>query len=448
MRESEEIRILIVEDVEEKARKIEESLRESGFHSENVTLSLARADSFSSAQSVLEKQFFDIVILDLKIPVFRGGEPSLENSKLLYEFIRDVAPSKPFFVLGLTSVPQQEVEASFQETPNFSICRFESSNKWLEHLVDRIGFVIGAKSGLSDYLNNNYGVDAIIVTARKRNEFDPILSTIEWVNDFNAPKAVLGEVHNRFGYVELAPGVEISLGIVCLDEMGLSHSAAVTANLVSTFRPKHLAMLGMCCGLKKIVQPGAPEKGGTCKLGDIVVARDTCCWDEGKYEDDDPNLVNSAFFNNRAVNKSPKAEYWRNVDRFLDANDTELAKIVKQLYEQEDLQSVRQRLIGGVQFDPSASIHWGTIVSGPCVIDSEEMITTIEQRFPRAIGLEMEAHSIYSAVDCSIGVKPHVLVIKGVADFGDGTKAKPVQAMASAGSYLVYREILKNQMST
>ena len=88
------------------------------------------------------------------------------------------------------------------------------------------------------------------------------------------------------------------------------------------------------------------------------------------------------------------------------------------------------------------------MVSGACVIDSESLIGTIEARFPRAFGLEMEAHSIYAAVECAIGLKPRTLVIKGVADFGDGTKAKPVQALASVGAYLTYRAILENQYLT
>ena len=116
------------------------------------------------------------------------------------------------------------------------------------------------------------------------------------------------------------------------------------------------------------------------------------------------------------------------------------------MYESFNLSEVRSGLIGDVVFSSEASVHWGTIVSGACVIDSEEMIKKIEARFPRAIGLEMEAHAVYSAAACTIGFRPNTVVIKGVADFGNGTKAKPLQAMASQASYRVFARILQDEI--
>ncbi len=80
------------------------------------------------------------------------------------------------------------------------------------------------------------------------------------------------------------------------------------------------------------------------------------------------------------------------------------------------------------------------------MIDSHDMINVIEKRFPRALALEMEAHSIYSAADSCTGLRPRTLVIKGVADFGDGSKAKPVQAMASVGALFCFLQILENSV--
>ena len=448
MRKSEELKILVVEDTAIKLEKIIEAIENSKLSELDVVVDLHTATCFSEAQSQLEQDYYDAIVLDLKIPIMPGGEARLEHSKSLFEFVKDVAPYKPFYVLGLTSVPEEEIGDEFIETANFSIRRFEEDGDWLDQLVNRIGFVVGAKSGLSHYLNNNSGLDVLIVTARKRNEFDPILSSIDWLGGYSAPKPELGDIRNSFGRISLDGKNSISVGMICLDEMGLSHSAAVVAGTVSLCRPRYLAMLGMCCGLKKIMDPEADAiaQGARCKLGDIIVARETCCWDEGKYEENDPSLLGSAFFNNRAVDKFPDQDFWRRVDRFLDEAQDELSQEVKELYETFDLKKVRKQLVGDVKFSPDASIRWGTVVSGACVIDSGEMIEKIEHRFPRAIGLEMEAHSVYSAAACTIGLKPNVLVIKGVADFGDGTKAKPVQAMASIGSFLVFKKLLQAEI--
>ncbi|MEJ6404782.1 hypothetical protein [Yoonia sp. 2307UL14-13] len=422
------------------------TLRGMEFSSVDVTLNIETATCFSEAQTELSKNFFDVIVLDLKIPVMPEDDASLEHSKSLYSFVRTYAPSKPFYILGLTSEPLDKVDKVFTENSNFAIRKYDAEGVWVETLQNRIEFVVGAKSGLANHLNNNVGIEVLIVTARKSNEFDPIYDSIDWLGGRTKKSSKVNGLHNAFGHIRLSTGKEISVGMVCLEEMGLSHSAAVASNLINTFRPRHLAMLGMCCGLKKITNPARRKPSGSqCKLGDVIVARETCCWDEGKYESTDPKLLDSPFFYNRAVDKKPESEFWRSVDRFLDESQKGIQDEVSEYYRSQDLEKIKKGLKGKVAFSPEAELHWGGMVSGACVIDSQELIGNIETRFPRALALEMEAHSIYAAVECTMGVKPKTLVIKGVADFGDGTKAKPVQGIASVGAYLTYRAILENQ---
>lgn len=445
MRPSSEIRILLVEDVPKKLEAIRDKLNSMTFSDVDVSVSVCTSTCFSEAQALLSKDFFDVIVLDLKIPVMPGDEARLENSKSLYAYIRKSAPSKPFYILGLTSVPEKDVAKVFTETSNFSIRRFDAGGEWIEVLQNRIEFVVGAKSGLASHLNNNVGLEVLVVTARKSNEFNPICEAVDWIGGRYFQSSQLNGLHNAFGHIRLDSGKEVSFGMVCLEEMGLSHSAALVANLINIYRPRNMAMLGMCCGLKKVTDPSARPVGSKCKLGDIVVARETCCWDEGKYEPSDPKLLESPFFSNRAVDKKPESEFWRSVDRFLDENQRSIEAAIQAHYLDQDRDKIQKDLIGNVIFDPNAEVHWGAMVSGACVIDSAGLIDTIETRFPRALALEMEAHSIYAAVECATGVRPKALVIKGVADFGDGTKAKPVQSLASVGAYITYRAIIEKQ---
>lgn len=445
MRTSNEIRILVVEDQPEKMDAIISQITTEFSKKDEVGVYFERADCFSKAQSHLERTHFDVVVLDLKIPVVpisAGGEPRIETSKDLYEYIRRSAPSKPFFILGLTSTPEKEVSDHFIEGANFTIERFDAGSKWLTQLIERIEFVLGAKSGLANHLNNNFGIDVLIVTARKRNEFDPIIDQIAWHGNFSRKRPEVKGMHNSFGRISLDENKDLSVGIVCLDEMGLSHSSAVCTNLIHEFRPKYMAMLGMCCGLQKMPDPKKETASEKIKLGDIIVASNTSCWDEGRYEDEDPELKSSPFFNNRAVNKAPQPDFWRTVDRFLDQHSSEIQKDIETFYKASDPSKLRKELKKPTKFMTDAKIHRGAIVSGPCVIDSTEFISSIEHRFPRAIGLEMEAHSVYSASESCFGLRPNILVIKGVADFGDGTKAKALQKVASAASYKTYLKLL------
>jgi nucleoside phosphorylase/CheY-like chemotaxis protein len=443
MRESESISILIVEDNPTKLASVLRELRNASFECRDINLDIQTADCFSSAQRQLTDRFFDIVILDLMIPVTPTGEARLETGKDLYRSIRTSQFPKPFHVVGLTSAATGDVDDIFKSEPGLNIQRFDESGIWLGELVERVDFVLGAKSGLLNHLGNSFGIDVLIITARKGNEYDPIYGRLEWHGARSTSDSRLAGRHNAFGRVALRDGKVLSVGLVCLDEMGLSHSAALVSSMIAMYRPRYLAMLGMCCGLKKLPHPNGDADRARTKLGDIVVASQTYCWEEGKYSD--AEIAGSTFFNNRATHKQPDIEFWRRVNRFLDQEGTRIESEIEEFYKSANLKKVRSGLRGGVKFRTNGLIHKWPMVSGPCVVDSATLIEEIETRFPQAFALEMEAHSIYSAADCCIGAAPNVLVIKGVADFGDGTKAKALQPLASAASFDVFKAILESE---
>ena len=189
MRQNSELRLLVVEDTPPKMEAIIALLKSHEIGGAGVAIQIEQATCFSEAQSLLEKNYFDVIILDLKIPVMPGGDERLENARALYDFVKKGALSKPFYIVGLTSVNEDEVRTVFEENANFSIHQFDGEGKWLSQLSSRVEFVVGAKAGLSSYLSNNSGMDVLIVTARWRNEFDPIVKAIDWVGGFHQPKA-------------------------------------------------------------------------------------------------------------------------------------------------------------------------------------------------------------------------------------------------------------------
>ena len=83
-------------------------------------------------------------------------------------------------------------------------------------------------------------------------------------------------------------------------------------------------------------------------------------------------------------------------------------------------------------------------MSGASVVNSIQKIDEIHDRFGLSFGLEMEAHAVYTAINCMPGIKPKVCVIKGVADHGDGTKSKSIQSMCSVASLIVFKELLEH----
>lgn len=342
--------------------------------------------------------------------------------------------SRSFLIVGLSAFDETDYQKYFEETPIFVVEDYRS-NGWFENICNRIRFVVRAKSALSGFVNENYDLDLIILLARKPNEFDPVCSVLSWIegSDFKSPQ--IPDLVNKFGVVRMKNGLEIRVGVVCLGTMGLSVSAAVATRLVYEFRPRYFAMLGMCCGFKR---------GDKTKLGDIVVARQTANWDEGKYKSNKIDGVRDQYFHNRSIERFPQKDFGRKIADVLEASEQRLKDVVREHYSKQDLQKLKGE-IG--EFSIDAEVHFGVLVSGSSVVDNLKFIDKIVDRFPKAIALEMEAHSIYSAMDYVAGAVPDTIVIKGVADHGDGHKKNSLQPLASAASALAYMELLNEILS-
>ena len=217
-----------------------------------------------------------------------------------------------------------------------------------------------------------------------------------------------------------------------MQETGLSMSAALAGYLVSLLRPRFVFMLGMCCGLNDKKSPSKSV------LGDVIVANETACWDEGKYSDElnaqDPFYV-------RSVTRTPENSFRLRVSGLIEINSGDIMKELNSVSELFNLEKIKAEC--GEQIAAEPKLHLGLILSGSSVVDSVKQVDMIRQRFPSAIGLEMEAHSIYCAVDAAIGIRPFALVIKGVADHGQGKKNKSAQPWASAMSYATAKKFLE-----
>ena len=87
-----------------------------------------------------------------------------------------------------------------------------------------------------------------------------------------------------------------------------------------------------------------------------------------------------------------------------------------------------------------------TIISAPNLVNNRKYVLDILKHDARSIGGEMEGKTVANCVQfyCDKGRKIDVVIIKGVADFGDGTKGKPWQLTASLAAANYAEDKLKN----
>ncbi|OHE73654.1 MAG: hypothetical protein A2Y14_04210 [Verrucomicrobia bacterium GWF2_51_19] len=84
-----------------------------------------------------------------------------------------------------------------------------------------------------------------------------------------------------------------------------------------------------------------------------------------------------------------------------------------------------------------AKVHQGLTLSGNALVNSESFLHYLAQREPEYLGGDMEAYGVYS-VSSMMGAK--WVMIKGISDWGDGTKNDAFHSIAlhNAGQFIFH----------
>jgi nucleoside phosphorylase len=131
----------------------------------------------------------------------------------------------------------------------------------------------------------NCDYDIVIITARFETEFRPIVESMEGAAGPSDDLSLYKGKKLKVGSIRLGKFL-MRVAIYCIEEMGLSPAAAATSQMITQFRPRMICVLGMCCGFR---QEKCQNKS---KLGDVIIVRESACWDEGTYAEVD----NESFF--------------------------------------------------------------------------------------------------------------------------------------------------------
>lgn len=425
--------VLVVEDNDEKLDFIRKELTKFNEIHEELELYIQEAQNYNEYTTTYESCHFDIIILDLCIPIGKDNDPSFIVSSSIYSAIKKSSSKKPFIIIGLTSYSKEKYQEHFCEDHMFKIFNYKEKD-WLNYLNDVVGFIQLGKASLKYHFDNGYNSDILIVTARKNNEFDPVVETIPWVRDHHEEDPLLTKdnKYNCFGKILDNNNKLLSVRVVCLGEMGLSSAAALTSRLITEYRPRIFAMLGMCCGFNELNMLYQ-----SC-IGDIIVAKDTACWDEGRYFEQNKECEDSSPFYFSPKTRSIDDSTVKNIESYIESEWGSLEKKVSSFYQElPELDEINEEI--GNSHSISSNFHFGLMLSGSSVIDNQKKIDEIKSRYSLAKGLDMEAHSVYTSIDLMTGAKPKGIVIKGVADYGDGNKHKSAQ---KAASLIVFLELL------
>lgn len=371
------MKILLIEDEETKSKAIITHLKNRNIAEADIIHAKNMTDFAASL-----KHEIGLFIIDFKVPSVDNGS-AIPNGKAILEAIVK-AGKNDALLLAISSYPSDFPELRNQfEAQGCILANYRNLEGWkstLDHLLTQ--------------LKKNLRLDFLIFCALK---------------DEQKPYKVLvdGRAANRGGINFWDFELDNSRGaVVLLPQMGLVNAAVVTATCIDRYRPKIIAMSGICGGFEKRAE-----------LGQLLVSKMVYEYQSGKWSD----------------------EGFKN-DPYQVPTDAAFISFIESLLDDEGLiDELEKGFKGGERPSRQTDPAVGIFTSGSAVIASQDYMAQIEAFHRKVNGLDMEIFAIQRAAELSL-VKPLCLCAKTVVDLCNAEKGDKIHQY---GSYISAKFILK-----
>lgn len=370
-----------------------------------------KAEDYYVARKSLESKIYDLVVVDLTLPYFkgRGDEPTFEAAdNLLHELFVHETLNIPGDVIGITR-DEKALKAVKNNLSQHLMVTIEEDNAgtWKEQLADKVRYAFRALNTRYVGINQHHGCDLLVITAIDK-ELDPYRQRFSFSEIEHFRGAFL------FGFkAGGAPrkGIAFSAG-----RSGQPAAASFAQALITMFRPK-LALMSGYCGA--VSTSDDPEKRKV-KLGDLIIFEASYAWDYGKWLEEQENGKTVSYFRSRPepidIRNQPIHDSVRNLMRSEFNTDPLLLNEVTRLSK------------GKLQ---SFSMHRGPVASGSAVVTNDAIVSQIRGLNEAMLGVDMESYGFYHAAETTRVVRPQFLCLKAASDFCNGEKGDELQEACS-----------------
>jgi nucleoside phosphorylase len=399
-------KVLVVEDRSEKVAKILEVLESSGLAARN---DIDVAQSGFDARRFLRSTRYELMILDVVLPNRPEDAPKQDGGiELLRELMTREHLLRPRYVLGLTAYPEAFQTAAGEFAANtWAIVQYTDNDDSWHDPIRQLARHIRQTVEQSDSQAPQYTSDLCVVTA-----LDIELRALRAVPWPWSALRVAGDATDFVEAIVPVSGIARRARVIaaCAPRMGMVSAAVLAANMIRTFTPRIVAMVGICAGMREEVS-----------LGDVVVADPSWDYQSGKY--------NGTSFE-AAPNQLPL--------------NSAVRRRVKAAATEETLIGIRSKWQGSPP-PTTIRLHAGPFASGSSVLANKERLAALKLQHRKLVAIDMEAYGIYSAAADAPTPTPHALVIKGVSDFGDEEKTDSVRDYAAYVSAAVLRSFVETE---
>lgn len=392
------MKILVVEDEQEKRRLISEAV----FTVPGVSNSdVEYAADVLAAKRAIRYTRFDLVILDINLPR-RPELPTEVGAGLdVLSFIKSNNLAKPpAYLFGLTAHDDGAAIAAKEfASPLWKLVRFSyDQREWWQPLTEAITYLQKAEKPPFVSDGNTFHTDLGIFVALEE-ELASILSL-----DGQWTQIEVRHDHARYYSGRFTGELGgINVVVTSAPRMGMPAAAVAASKLIYSFRPRLVAVAGICAGVR-----------GKTEIGDILVADPCFDWGAGKW------LKNPTT---DAIQFHPAAYQWR-----LDESLRVAARTVA------DTPGVLSRIhesFNGERPAQQPKVVIDAMASGASVLQAAATMKDVREQHKNLVGIEMESYAVFTAAEYSSEPRPKCISIKSVCDFGDESKSDIAHAYAA-----------------
>lgn len=372
-----------------------------------------------TARDRLRASFYDLVVIDLTLPVKFGKPASLENTAMLLEeiFAGEQGVKAPADVLGISRDPDVLQTVSTTIGQHIMACiREDVDGLWKAAFEEKVKYAIRARATRQLVLNSSYGIDVLIITALDK-EARPYGDIFEFEASEEFERAKSFTFAGCDG--AMRSGILFAIG-----HAGQPPCGSMTQALLSQFRPKLVIMTGFCGGVVERVD-----------LGDLVAFSSVAAWDYGKWEEKkNEDGSKTTVFRPRPTPLSIPEGQVRDVIRDLVAED----------YKPDARTLAAVHTSSGGKMT-SWKLRLKAAGSGSAVVTSLETLGMIVAHDEDIWAIDMESYALYFACRNTPVVRPDFVCIKGVADHCNGEKNSAYHAPCSTASARLAHEIIAHR---
>lgn len=399
----------MVEDDQEKLRRVTLALTSAA----GCTIDQIRdARDATAAKRLLRDEQFDLLVLDISLPLRSDLEPDRQGGLTLLEEVLDRnIYRRPVHIVGLTAYEDTArlAEGRFRDDA-FGLLRYDpTSQEWEDTIRRKVEHIVASKV-LEEEIGFN--VDLCVLTALEDPELSALLD-LGWgwqAKRFDGD----GTVYHEGSTTGLNGTVRIIAAAA--PRMGLVASAVLASKMTMRFRPRYLAMIGIAAGVKDKVE-----------IGDILAADPCWNYESGKRHVND----GSQSFSPEPHQVAP--------DNIVRGSLLALAR------DQESLDELRRDWKAG-RLNRSPALRIGPVASGAAVLQDSAIVTGILAQHRKTIGIEMESYSVFVAANEAPAPQPRAFSMKAVCDFADEMKNDDQQAYAAYVSAGAFRLLVEKHL--